>query len=140
MPAPRPRPKAKPKRTQRKSTHPPHPNRRPKLLEQVRKIVFALPEGTEKEAWGAPTFRVREKMFAMYNDDHHGDGRIALWCKAPPGVQEILVGAAPQRFFRPPYVGHKGWLGVYLDEDVDWEEIESLLKDAYRLTAPKKLA
>ena len=100
-----------------------------------------LPETTEKEAWGAPTFRVRNKLFVHYHDNHHGDGRVALWCKAPPGVQETLVAADPRRFFVPPYVGPSGWLGVRLDlDDVDWEQIGELLEEAWRMTAPKRLA
>jgi hypothetical protein len=82
---------------------------------------------------------VREKMFAMYVDDHHGDGRRALWCKAPLGSQEILVDADPERFFVPPYVGVKGWVGISLDDGVDWEEVAELARDAYRMTAPRRL-
>jgi len=109
-------------------------------LVRLRQICLALPEATEKIAWGEPTFRVgATKMFAMFTDNHHGDGRVALWCKAPPGVQEMLVGAAPQRFYVPPYVGHKGWIGVRLDLEVDWIEIADLVEDAYRMTAPKRL-
>lgn len=109
-------------------------------LVRLRQICLALPEATEKIAWGEPTFRVGgTKMFAMFTDNHHGDGRVALWCKAPPGVQEMLVGAAPQRFYVPPYVGHKGWIGVRLDLKVDWIEIADLVEDAYRMTAPKRL-
>ena len=109
-------------------------------LKRLRKICLALPEATEKEAWATPTFRVRGKMFAMYVDDHHGDGRLALWCKAPPGHQEILVGADPKQFFRPPYVGPKGWVGVRLDVGIDWDVVTDLVKDSYRMTAPKRLA
>lgn len=108
-------------------------------LDRLRAVCLALPETTEKEAWGAPTFRVREKMFGMFVDNHHGDGRVALWCKAPPGVQAMLVEAAPERFFVPPYVGHKGWIGVRLDGAVDWEEIADLIGDSYRMTAPARL-
>jgi len=112
----------------------------PDPLGQLRGICGALPEFAEKVAWGTPTFRVRNKMFGMFVDNHHGDGRLALWCKAPPGVQEILVGAAPARFFVPPYVGHNGWIGIRLDtDDVDWEEIAEHLRESYRLTAPKRL-
>jgi len=106
-------------------------------LTQLRKICLAFPDATEKVAWGEPTFRVRNKLFAMFTDNHHGDGVVALWCKAPMGVQEILVGAAPEKFFRPPYVGHKGWIGVRLDIEVDWNEVADLVKDSYQMTAPK---
>jgi hypothetical protein len=108
-------------------------------LPRLRKLCLALPDATEKEAWGEPTFRVGGKMFAMYTNNHHGDGIVGIWCKAPPGVQEILVGANPKRFFRPPYVGHKGWVGVRLDGKIDWEEVADILEDAYRMTAPKRL-
>jgi len=107
-------------------------------LTRLRAICLALPDATEKIAWGEPTFRIRDKLFAMFTDNHHGDGRIAVWCKAPPGVQEILVGAAPQRFYRPPYVGHKGWIGIRLEGDVDWAEVAALVKDSYEMTAPKQ--
>lgn len=120
--------------------HPARPNRRPRLLERVRAICLAWPESAEKIAWGGPTFRVKDKLFAMYLDDHHGDGRIALWVKAPPGVQELLVEAEPERFFRPPYVGPSGWIGIRLDGGVDWGEIADFLADGYRLAAPKRLA
>ena len=109
-------------------------------LSRLRKVCLALPEATEKVAWGEPTFRVRDKIFAMFTDNHHGDGRVALWCKAPPGVQEVLVGADPRRFYVPPYVGHKGWVGVRLDVKVDWDEVSDLVKDSYLMTAPKRLA
>jgi hypothetical protein len=124
------------------SKHPLRPLRRPKLLERVRGLVGALPETSEKLAWGGPTFRVgkAQNMFAMFLDDHHGDGRIAIWCKAPPGVQELLVEAEPGRFFRPPYVGANGWIGIRIDAPaVDWEEIADFLTDAWRMTAAKKL-
>lgn len=110
-------------------------------LTRLRTICLALPEATEKIAWGEPTFRVGPtKLFAMFSNNHHGDGMVALWCKAPPGVQEILVGADPKVFFRPPYVGHKGWIGVRLDGQVDWSAVAGLVKDSYLMTAPKRLA
>jgi hypothetical protein len=108
-------------------------------LHRLRRICLALPEATEEEAWGTPTFRERDKMFAMYVDDHHGNGRVAMWCKAPHDVQGVLVEADPRRFFVPPYVGHKGWVGVRLDLAVDWDEVADLVRDAYRMTAPKRL-
>ena len=109
-------------------------------LPRLRTICLALPEATEKIAWGEPTFRVRGKLFAMFANNHHGDGRIAVWMKAAPGVQQLLVGGAPKRFFVPPYVGPKGWVGIRLDGDVDWKEVAGIVVDAYRITAPKRLA
>jgi predicted DNA-binding protein (MmcQ/YjbR family) len=106
-------------------------------IDRLRAICLALPEAVEKEAWGDPTFRVRGKIFAM---EKRGDGRVSLWCKAPPGSQMVLVGADPERFFVPPYVGHKGWVGVRLDSKPDWEEVAALVKRSYRLIAPKRLA
>lgn len=108
-------------------------------LARLRALCLALPETTEKEAWGTPTFRVRDKMFVMFVDDHHGDGRTAMWCKAPMGTQEMLVEADPERFFRPPYVGVKGWVGMCLDGAADWAEVGEIVRDAWRMTAPKKL-
>ena len=108
-------------------------------LPRLRAICLAFPETTEKEAWGAPTFRVRDKLFVMFVDNHHGDGRVAMWCKAPPDVQGMLVEADPRRFFVPPYVGHKGWIGVRLDLDVDWDEVADIVEDGYRMTAPKRV-
>jgi hypothetical protein len=107
-------------------------------LERLRALCTALPEVTEKLSHGEPTWFVR-KCFVMFADHHHDD-RLAFWCAAPPGSQEELVAAEPGRFFRPPYVGGRGWLGVYLDvPDVDWTEIEEIVTDAYREVAPKRL-
>lgn len=106
-------------------------------IDRLRAICLALPEAVEKEAWGDPTFRVRDKIFAM---EKRGDGRISLWCKALPGSQMVLVGADPERFFVPPYVGPKGWVGVRLDNKPDWDEVAVLVKRSYRLIAPKRLA
>jgi len=103
---------------------------------RLRQICLALPEAVEKETWEIPTFRVRDKIFAMHTSD--GD-RPSLWCKAPPGSQAILVGADGDRFFVPPYVGHKGWIGVRLDRRVKWSEIAALVARSYRMTAPKRL-
>jgi hypothetical protein len=105
-------------------------------LSRLRAICLALPEAVEKETWDIPTFRIREKIFAMVHDR---DGRIDVWCKAPPGAQAVLVMAAPDRFFRPPYVGHKGWIGFWLDAAPDWEEVADLIGRSYRMTAPKQL-
>ena len=104
---------------------------------RLRALCLALPEVTEKISHGEPTWFVR-KVFVMLADHHHDD-RLAFWCAAPPGVQQELVAAEPQRFFRPPYVGHRGWLGVWLDVPVDWDEIGEIVTDAYREIAPRKL-
>lgn len=108
-------------------------------LAEVRAICLALPEAEEKEAWGMPTFRVRGKLFAHFANDHHGDGRVALWLKAAEGAQELLVEAAPERFFVPPYMGPRGWVGVRVDGEVDWEEVAALAEEAWRLIAPKRV-
>jgi hypothetical protein len=106
-------------------------------LGRLREICLGLPEAIEKETWGEATFRVRDKIFAMQGGV---DGRLSVWCKAPPGIQEMLVGSDATRFFVPPYVGHNGWVGVRLDVDgIDWEELADLVTDSYRMTAPKRL-
>ena len=109
-------------------------------LEQVRQHALALPETNERLSHGSPSFFVRDKkLFTTFVDNHHDDGRLAIWCAAPSGVQENLVETEPERFYRPPYVGHRGWIGVRLDVDVDWDEIGEIVTDAYRHVAPKKL-
>jgi predicted DNA-binding protein (MmcQ/YjbR family) len=105
-------------------------------LTRLRAICLALPEAIERETWDIPTFRVRNKIFLMATTDN---GAPSLWCKAPPGAQTILIEAAPARFFRPPYVGHKGWIGVRLGAEVDWDEVSDLVQRSYQLTAPKRL-
>lgn len=100
---------------------------------------MALPEVTERVSHGEPCWFVRgKKLFVMFADHHHDD-RLGFWCAAPPGVQEELVAGEPGRFFRPPYVGHRGWLGVYLDVDVEWAEMAEIVEDAYRMVAPARL-
>lgn len=101
-------------------------------LKQLRAICLAFPEATERETWGEQTFRVREKIFAMGNED-------AISCKAPPGAQEALIESNPARFYRPAYVGSKGWVGIRFDEVVDWEEVAFLVRQSYEMTAPKAL-
>jgi hypothetical protein len=112
-----------------------------KTLDRLRKLCLALPEAHEVEAWGEPTFRVRNKMFAMYADaaNHHGDGRGAVWIKATPAERAVLVKAAPERFFAPPYVGPGGWIGIWLDGKVDWKDVGEHLRDGFLLAAPKKM-
>lgn len=111
--------------------------RRAVPFDRLGAICLALPAATEKEAWGDPTFRVCNKIFAMYKI---GDERKSFWCKAPPGSQIILVGADPETFFIPPYVGHKGWVGMRLDGAFDWREVEEVVRRSYCLVAPKQLA
>jgi hypothetical protein len=110
-----------------------------KPVERLRTLCLALPETTERTSHGEPTWFVRDKKTFVMFADHHHDDRLAFWCAAPPGAQETLVAADPGRFFRPPYVGHRGWLGVYLDVPVDWDEIADVVEDAYRVVAPKTL-
>ncbi len=108
-------------------------------LEKIRAISLALPEAIEKGGVAEHTFRVRDKIFAIYQDNHHGDERLALWCKAPPGLQDALVHTEPERFFAPPYVGRHGWIGIRLEGEVDWEEVADFVLDSYRMTAPQRL-
>jgi len=105
---------------------------------RLRKICLALPEAAEKAMRRGPTYRVEDKIFAM--DRPWADAAVTVWCKAPPGSQQVLIGAAPARFFVPPYVGQKGWIGIRLDGKVDWDEVTALLRRSYRLVAPKRLA
>ena len=107
-------------------------------LAKVRKLCLALPEAFEREAWKAPTFRVKKGVFVMFVNNHHGDGRLAIWCNAPEGAQESLVEADPDRFFRPPYVGPGGWLGVRLDRGLEWSEVGAIIEQAYRTTAARR--
>jgi hypothetical protein len=108
-------------------------------LERLRALCLALPEATERLSHGEPTWFVRgKKTFVMYANHHHDD-RLAFWCAAPGGAQEILVATKPEQFFVPPYVGYRGWIGVRLDMAVDWDEIADLIVDAYRTVAPRKL-
>ena len=109
-------------------------------LQQIRRICLAFPEASERWSHGAPTCFVREKKtFASYWEDHHRIGRPAVWCPAPYGAQTEMIEAEPDRFFAPPYVGGRGWLGIWLDVEVDWEEVAGIVDDAYRQVAPKKL-
>ena len=108
------------------------------LLERTREICLALPEVTERLSHGSPTFFVRgKKTFVMYHDDHHGDGRLALWCAAPDGVQAEVVELEPDRFFVPPYVGHRGWVGVQLPA-IGEAELAAVCREAYLCVAPAR--
>ena len=109
-------------------------------LARVRAACLALPETTERLSHGAPSFFVRDRStFVMFHDDHHGDGILGIWCAAPPGVQGELVETEPDRFFVPPYVGHRGWVGVRLDRAPDRAELTEIITAAYRHVAPKTL-
>jgi hypothetical protein len=110
------------------------------VLKRLRAICLAFPETSERLSHGAPTFFVRgKKAFLMVLTNHHGDGRFAIWCAAAEGIQKVLVDADPERFFVPPYVGHRGWLGVRLDRGLDWDELAGIAEDAYAEVAPAKL-
>jgi predicted DNA-binding protein (MmcQ/YjbR family) len=107
-------------------------------LERLRKVCLALPEATEKEAWGDPTWRIRDRIFAMQKGNFEG-GRPALWLKAAEGAQGMLVESEPALFYVPPYVGHKGWVGAYLDgKTLPWKLLTELVHESYRLIAPKR--
>jgi hypothetical protein len=108
-------------------------------LDRVRELCLSLPEVTERPSHGAPTWFVAKKTFVTYHDDHHGDGRLALWCAAPEGAQSGLVAGAPEHYFVPPYVGHRGWVGVRLDRDLDWDAIAGAIEEAYIAVAPQRL-
>ena len=116
-------------------------------LAEVRRIALALPGVTERESHGEPCFFVQGKRpLCYFHDDHRGDGRVSLWCPAPPGVPEELTASEPSRFFHPDPSASgvfSTWLGVYLDthgdDRIDWSEIASIIEDAYRAVAPKTL-
>jgi len=109
-------------------------------LERLRSVCLALPEAHEVEAWGSPTFRLRNKLFAMYAsaDDHHGGGRPGVWVKSTHVNQDLLLHQDPNRFFSPPYVGPSGWIGIYLDKRPSWRVVAEIIRDGYLLIAPKR--
>ncbi|MPZ87142.1 MAG: MmcQ/YjbR family DNA-binding protein [Nitriliruptorales bacterium] len=108
--------------------------------DRLREICAALPEVSERLSHGAVTFFIRSKKTLCYlTDDHHGDGRLALVCPARSGVQEEMIESDPARFFRPPYVGHRGWIGLRIDIDPDWDEVAGMIEEAYRCVAPVTL-
>jgi predicted DNA-binding protein (MmcQ/YjbR family) len=106
-------------------------------LTRLRRICLALPEVAEVETWETPTFRVRGRIFALVGSH---DDALAVWLKAPPGAQELLIEVDPRRFFRPPYLGGRGWIGVVLAGRVDWAELDSLVRRSFSLVAPKRVA
>ena len=109
-------------------------------LKRVREICLAFPETSERPSHGSPAFFIREKKtFVMFLNDHHGDGRLALWCAAPAGLQDALISEDSERFFNPPYVGYRGWVGVRLDRGEHWDRVAEIIEDAYLAVAPGKL-
>lgn len=106
-------------------------------LDRLRRMALALPGASEKLSHGEPTFFVKNRVFAMYSSDHHHDGHIAAIVPAPPGVQESLVAGEPQKYYRPPYVGSKGWIGIELGA-VDDDELGEHLTEAWRMIARRK--
>jgi hypothetical protein len=109
-------------------------------LDHVRRSCLSLPEVTERISHGHPAWFVRDKrLFVTFHAGHHDDPRTTIWCAAPAGAQDAFVATHPERYFRPPYVGHRGWIGMVLDGTVDWDEVESNVRDAYRTAAPRSL-
>lgn len=109
-------------------------------LEEVRAHCLALPEVGERVSHGHPWFFIREKKgFVCFHDGFHGDNRRTLWCAAPPGQQQGLITGSPDHYFRPAYVGHRGWIGVYLDADLAWDAVAGAIEEAYIHVAPAKL-
>lgn len=109
------------------------------LFEEIRSLCLSFPSTSERISHGAPTFFINDKIsFVQYRVNHHGDGRIALWCSAPEGIQTLLIETTPEIYFRPPYVGHLGWVGMRLDKNVNWSDVSGMVGDAYLNKAPKK--
>jgi hypothetical protein len=109
-----------------------------KQIKRVRRICLALPETTEKLSHGEPTFFVRKKVFAMFSNNHHNDGHIAVWVPTAPGIQGMLIEGNPRAFYKPPYVGVRGWVGIELVH-IDDKDLEFHIREAWKLIAPKKL-
>lgn len=109
------------------------------IANQVRAICMRLPEVTERPSHGSPAFFIGKQFVMLWPDGHHDHDFPHLWFAAATGVQEELVADSPDRFFRPPYVGARGWVGVRLDGEVDWSEVAELCEDAYRVVAPQRL-
>jgi len=113
---------------------------RQSLIARIRKVCLSFPETSERPSHGSPAFFIRGKRaFVMYMNNHHGDGRLALWCAAQPEMQRMLVSSSSKHYHVPPYVGHLGWIGVRLDRRLSWGKITTAIEDAYLTVAPKKL-
>jgi len=116
------------------------PRAAPSPLARVRRICLSLPETTERPSHGAPSFFVRDKVgFVNYMDNHHDDGRLALRCACPAGLRDGLLKVQSEQYFVPPYVVVRGWIGVRLDREPDWDDVERVIRDAYLAVAPRKL-
>ena len=106
-------------------------------MQRLREICLGLPDVDERNSHGEPSFfarvgRTKTRQFVALDDHHHGADRLAFWCAAPPGAQEALIAADPDQYFRPPYVGHRGWVGVRIDLDPDWDEVAEIVRDAHQ--------
>lgn len=137
-------PRAKKPRTKspRVSTHPVK-KRTPvsrAIIERLRELCLRLDDATEVLAWGEPTWRVGGKIFAQLDDHHHGAAHVSVWIPAADGAQQALIESDPERFFRPPYVGHRGWVAIVLDTDPDWNMVGVLLEQAHGLVRPPRRA
>jgi hypothetical protein len=117
------------------------PSNEDRIYAKVRELCLQLPQVNEKLSHGTPTFFIADKKtFCSLHSNHHRDGITGIWAAAPPGAQEALIDHDPKRYYRPAYVGHRGWVGMRLEGKVDWDEVAGVLEDAYRTVAPKKLA
>ena len=124
---------------ERTPTHPVKPTHKP-ILARLRKICLVLPDAVEKLSHGEPCwFAGKGKTFAMMDNHHHGSPHVSVWVPQPPGVQEALIESDPERFFRPPYVGPSGWVGIVLDTKPDWVMVEELIRQGYCMVATAKL-
>ncbi|MGH2581924.1 MAG: MmcQ/YjbR family DNA-binding protein [Anaerolineales bacterium] len=125
-----------------KMAYPPKQQTRTSLqqLKKLRKLCLDLPQAHEAEAWGEPTFRIKNKMFTMFAnpDTHRGAGKTGVWIKSKPEDRDLLIKESPEKYFVPPYMGPSGWIGAFLDERTDWEELKSLLREGYRKVARRK--
>jgi hypothetical protein len=121
-------------------TDTPAPKVKAEILAKVRDLCLSFPGANERPSHGSPCFFIQKgRSFLSMVDNHHYDGRFALWCAAPDGMQRMLVDSAPDHYFVPPYVGPQGWVGVRLDRSATWDEIASVIENAYLAKAPEKL-
>ena len=131
--------KRKPKKTAHVSTHPEkvRTTASKALIAKIRETCMALPDSAEQIAWGEPTWRTGGRIFAQFDDHHHGGEHVSIWLPAPDGVQAALIEAEPDHIWRPPYVGGAGWIAVKLDTDPPWAMVEALVAQAHGLIAAR---